>query len=732
MNSYPIARVVLDVPLDEAFDYLAPDATPEDIGRRVRVPFGRRQAVGVLVELSDRSDLPPAKLKAITHIFRDTPPLSAADLKLLRFCADYYHHPLGEVALNSLPTRLRQSGEQNLPSRRRYQLTLAGQALDPAQLPSRAGVQRKLLALLREKSAAYREEIADLAASAPLALKQFLDQGWVEEQTELPDIARPAGEPPALPSLSPAQQAAVQAVRGAGPAYRVWLLHGITGSGKTEVYLRLIADALEAGRQALVLVPEINLTPQLEERIRRRFPGRALVSLHSGLNDTERVHHWLLAQAGRADIVLGTRLSVFTPLPRLGLIVVDEEHDGSYKQQDGLRYSARDVAVVRANQRGVPIVLGSATPSLESWHNAQTGRYTLLELPERAAENAVLPAVHLVDTRHHKPDHGFTPPLLKALAARLERGEQSLVFINRRGFAPVLLCSACGWAAPCHRCATRLVVHLRERILRCHHCGHEEHIPLACPACGNADLVTVGHGTQRVEETLTAHFPEARILRVDRDSTRRKHALRDMLDQVHGGETDILVGTQMLAKGHDFPLLTLVGILDADGALYSSDFRASERLFSQLMQVAGRAGRAGAGGEVLIQTGFPEHPLYAAIQRHNYAAFAAALLDERRVARFPPFCHQALLRAEAPSLASALDFLQQAMNAAKRLDYPVEIYDPVPAQMARLAGKERAHLLVQADARKPLQAFLARWMAVLRGDKQQKVRWSLDVDPLEF
>ena len=728
----PIARVVLDVPIDEAFDYLAPGATPEDIGHRVRVPFGRRQAVGVLVGLSDRSDLPPGKLKAVAHIFRDIPPLSAADLKLLRFCADYYHHPLGEVVLNSLPTRLRQTGEQSLPSRRLYRLTEMGQAISTEQLPSRAGVQRKLLAMLQEKKAAYREEINDLAASAPQALKQFLAQGWVEERSELPGLTPPAGEPPTLPLLSLPQQTAVQTVLDAGPGYRVWLLHGITGSGKTEVYLRLIANTLEQGRQALVLVPEINLTPQLEERIRRRFPGRALVSLHSGLNDTERVHHWLLAQVGQADIVLGTRLSVFTPLPHLGLIVVDEEHDGSYKQQEGLRYSARDVAVVRASQRGVPIVLGSATPSLESWHNAQTGRYTLLDLPERAAENAALPAVHLVDTRRYKLEQGFSEPLLRALGSRLAQKEQSLVFINRRGFAPVLLCSACGWAAPCHRCATRLVVHLRERILRCHHCGHEERIPLTCPSCGNADLVTVGHGTQRVEETLTARFPDARILRVDRDSTRRKHALREMLEQVHRGEADILVGTQMLAKGHDFPQLTLVGILDADGALYSSDFRASERLFSQLMQVAGRAGRAGAGGEVLIQTNFPEHPLYAAIQRHDYAAFAGALLDERNLARFPPFCHQALLRAEAPSLASALDFLQQAMNMGKRLDYPVEIYDPVPAQMARLAGKERAHLLVQADARKPLQAFLSRWITALRQDKQQKVRWSLDVDPLEF
>jgi len=729
----PIARVVLDVPLDEAFDYLAPNARPDDVGRRVQVPFGRRKAMGVIVGLSDHSDFPAARLKPVAHIQRDTPPLAAADLKLLGFCADYYHHPLGEVVLNSLPTRLRQTGETALPSRRRYHLTAAGLALQVADLPPRAGVQRKLLTLLQEKGGAYREELAELAATAPQAIKHFLAQGWVEESEELPTLApAPGTQAPSLPALTAAQQQAIDAVRDAGAGYRVWLLHGITGSGKTEVYLRLIDWALAQGKQALVLVPEINLTPQLEERIRRRFPAKTLVSLHSGLNDTERVHHWLLAQAGQADIVLGTRLAVFTPLPRLGLIVVDEEHDGSYKQQDGLRYSARDVAVVRASQAGVPIVLGSATPSLESWHNARSGRYGLLELPERAAKNAAPPQVHLIDTRHYKPDQGFTSPLLNALATRLERKEQSLVFINRRGFAPVLMCSACGWVAPCHRCATRLVVHLRERTLRCHHCGHEERVPLGCPSCGNADLVSVGHGTQRVEETLAARFPEARILRVDRDSTRRKHALRDMLEQVHAGEADILVGTQMLAKGHDFPKLTLVGILDADGALYSSDFRASERLFSQLMQVAGRAGRAADAGEVLIQTGFPDHPLYGALQRHDYAAFAESLLDERRQAYFPPYCHQALLRAEAPKLIDALGFLDAARKLALELDYPVEVYDPVPAQMARLAGKERAHLLVQADARKPLHGFLKAWMAALRRDKNAKVRWSLDTDPLEF
>ncbi len=532
------------------------------------------------------------------------------------------------------------------------------------------------------------------------------------------------------PPLTLAQSEAVSAICSGLDGFSAFLLLGITGSGKTEVYLRVIDVVLRAGRQALLLVPEIALTPQLEAMVRERFPGVPLTSLHSGLNETERLDHWLAVQSGGARIVLGTRLAVFAPLPQLGLIVVDEEHDASYKQMDGLRYSARDLAVVRAQQRGVPVVLGSATPALETYYNTETGRYRLLELPQRI--NAAPPRIDCVSIRDQKPAEGLTPRLLAAIAERLARGEQSLVFINRRGYAPVLMCHACGWLSNCHRCSAQLVLHLRDRQLRCHHCGHQVPVPVTCPECGNPELAPLGQGTQRVEAALTQHFPNARILRIDRDSTRNRHAWRDMRNQIHAREVDILVGTQILAKGHDFPHLSLVGILNADSLLYSADFRAPERLFALLSQVSGRAGRADVQGEVLIQTEFPQHPLYAALRGQDYAYFARSLLAERRQAGFPPFVYQALLRAEATKLETALAFLEAAAHAGKAISQRITMYDPVPAGMVRLAGRERAQLLVQCDTRAELQIFLAAWQAKLADHPSRRARWSLDVDPLAF
>ncbi|MHB9117076.1 MAG: primosomal protein N' [Burkholderiales bacterium] len=725
-----IARIVLDVPLDSLFDYRAEGLAEDDIGRRVLVSFGRRRAVGVIVGLADRSGVAENKLKPVLHVFRDLPPLPADILHLLRFCADYYQHPLGEVVLNALPQRARRSEAIAAPPPQCFLLSASGREIRLDDLPARASVQRRLLLRLQQ-GALCRAELADFGSQGSKVLRDFIARGWAEAATMTPSVPL-APTTAALPELNPAQAEAVQRILAETDAFHPWLLHGITGSGKTEVYLRLIESILAGNGQVLVLVPEINLTPQLEERIRRRFPRQNRVSLHSGLNETERLSHWQQAAEGRTDIVLGTRLAVFTPLPRLKLIIVDEEHDSSYKQQDGLRYSARDVAVMRARERNIPIVLGSATPALETWHNSQSGRYALLELPERAAYQATPPTVHLIDTRRAKPEQGLSAPLLRAIAERLERGEQSLVFINRRGFSPVLMCNACGWLSSCPRCSSKLVVHLRERQLRCHHCGHETRIPASCPDCGNTDLSPVGHGTQRVEEVLAEHFPSARILRIDRDSTRRRHSLSAMLAQVHDDEVDILVGTQLLAKGHDFPKLTLVGILNADGALYSTDFRASERLFAQLLQVTGRAGRASLPGEVLIQTDFPAHDLYLTLQRHDYNAFADSLLAERRQADFPPFCFQALLRAEATQLSEAMAFLAKAVKAGLSLSRSVTLYDPVPAQMTRLAGRERAQLLVQADSRKILHDFLQAWLAGLREKASQRVRWSIDVDPLDF
>ena len=667
-----IARVALDVPLRRFFDYLVADQdalSVADIGLRVRVPFGRRSKVGVIVDVLAESEHPAAQLKPIEAILRDLPPLPADWFRLTEFCAAYYQAPLGEVMLSTLPAGLRRID----PPKARPPKQAA--AFPPAQIP---------------------------------------------------------------PELTAEQLAALAGIAPASEGFRAYLLHGVTGSGKTEVYLRLVERCLAAGQQALLLVPEINLTPQLEARVAARFPEAGLVSLHSELTEAARSRNWRAALKGRARIVLGTRLAVFTPLPQLGLIVVDEEHDSSFKQQDGMRYSARDVAVFRARERSIPIVLGSATPSLESWANATDsrtrGRYTLLTLHQRAVENARLPAVQRIDTRLEKLQDGLSGALLAAIDKRLARGEQSLVFLNRRGYAPVLACASCGWTSRCTRCAANLVLHLADRRLRCHHCGFEDRIPKACPTCGNQDIHPFGRGTQRLEEVLALRFPQARILRVDRDSAKSRKQWEVLVEKIHGGEADILVGTQMLAKGHDFPKLTLVGAIGPDAALFAADWRAPERLFAQLMQVAGRAGRAELPGEVLIQTQFPEHPLYAALVRHDYPSFAGQQLKEREQAGFPPYAYQAMLRAEAPQMADALAFLSAARAWPDAPAYPdVMLYDPVPMRLARRANFERGQLLVESASRRALQAFITDWLAAISATRApSRLRWHLEVDPLEF
>lgn len=536
-----------------------------------------------------------------------------------------------------------------------------------------------------------------------------------------------------LPTLTQEQAFAVERISKA-EGYAPFLLHGVTGSGKTEVYLRLIARALEQGRQALLLVPEINLTPQLEARIRERFFSTPIAVLHSELAEAAREREWKAAFQGEARIIIGTRLAVFTPLPNLGLIVVDEEHDASYKQQDGMRYSARDLAVFRAREEQVPIVLGSATPSLESWAHAGNGRYTLLNLVERAVRQAELPVIRLVDTRRVALKEGVSPILLEAIQKRLDAGEQSLVFLNRRGYAPVLTCTTCDWVSRCKRCAANMVVHLKDQRLRCHHCGFEARLPLACPTCGNQDIRPFGRGTQRLEGWLAEMFPQARILRVDRDSAKSRKQWEKLLEQIYAGEADILVGTQMLAKGHDFPKLTLVGAVGADAALFAADWRAPERLFAQLMQVSGRAGRADLPGEVLIQTQYPDHPLYGALKRHDYPNYANALLEERKQAGFPPYTFQAMLRAEAPHMEDALAFLKAALTLLAPENFPgLMLYDPVPMRLSRMWSLERGQLLVESPSRPYLQAFLSAWCEALTELKTPgRLRWHLEVDPLEF
>ncbi|MGE5472187.1 MAG: primosomal protein N' [Bacteroidota bacterium] len=659
----PVLRVALDLPLHRLFDYLAVDASPADIGLRVRVPFGRGEKLGVIVDVQATSDWPLDQLKVAGEILRDLPPLPADFLGLCQFASTYYQAALGEVLLQALPGGLKR--------------------IDP---PTRRQAR--------------------------------------------PGRVSAGG---AKPELTAEQAIAVDAIDPAA-GFSAHLLHGVTGSGKTEVYLRLIERALAAGRQVLLLVPEINLTPQLEDRVRARFPEIGVVSLHSELAEAARERNWRAAFAGEANIVLGTRLAIFTPLPRLGLIVIDEEHDASFKQQDGMRYSARDVAVFRAHQRGIPILLGSATPSLESWANAQSGRYRLLTLKERANPEASLPQVHVLDTRPMVLQEGVSAALVAAIKERLARGEQSLVFLNRRGYAPVLACPACGWVSRCTRCAANMVLHLADRRLRCHHCGCEHRVPKACPTCGNQDIHPFGRGTQRLEVWLQETFPEARILRVDRDSVKSRKQWEAMLARIHGGEADILVGTQMLAKGHDFPKLTLVGVLGADSALFATDWRAPERLFAQLMQVAGRAGRAELKGEVLIQTQYPDHSLYAALVRHDYPGYAATLLKEREQAGFPPYAFQAVLRAEAPLMADSIAFLALASQLPVLAEHEnVLVYDPVPMKMARLASLERGQLLVESPSRPALQAFLPRWREAIEGLKApSRLRWHIEVDPFEF
>ncbi|MCU0897833.1 MAG: primosomal protein N' [Burkholderiales bacterium] len=721
-----IARVALDVPLPQLFDYVQPEGTRADPGARVVVPFGRRRVVGIVVETAAGSELPRERLRPIVAVAKDAPPLPPHWLALTRFAAEYYQRPLGEAMLAALPPRLRRA-QPLVRSPAGYAITDAGRAA-LGSLSARARTKRGILAALAE---------APLAAGAPLlgtdaarkGVRELLAAGWIEPHRY---AAPPLGLAERF-SLTGAQTAAVDAVSGARGRYEAFLLHGVTGSGKTEVYLRLAADAVRAGKQVLVLVPEINLTPALEREFRACFPGELLVTLTSAAAENERAASFIAAQEGAARVVLGTRLAVFTPLPDLGLVIVDEEHDPSFKQQDGLRYSARDLAVWRARESQCPVVLGSATPSLESWTNAHAGRYRMIALPERARPGAVLPSVRAVDLRAEPAKEGLAASLVAAIEARLARGEQSLIFLNRRGYAPVLGCGACGWAAGCGRCAAHLVVHLADRRLACHHCGHVEPIPRACPTCGNVDLFPFGRGTQRVENVLAAQFPTARILRIDSDSMRGKGRWADTADAIRDGRADILVGTQILSKGHDFPLVTLVGVLNADAALFAADYRAPERLFAQLEQVAGRAGRADRPGEVLIQTRYPHHPLYRALVEHDYARFADALAEERRVAGFPPFVHEAVLRAESREIAAAIAFLREALRALPSEREGVNVYDPVPMTLARLSGWERAHVLAQSPSRRALQTMLTAWRARIASLRTHgDVRWHFDVDPIEF
>ena len=731
-----ILNIALDVPLNRTFDYMAGDFLAK-IGSRVIVPFAGRSLVGVVVGISHTSDFPIEKLKAVTHMFDDVV-FDAENLKLLKFCADYYHYPLGQALISALPLRLRQL--KPAVSRKAFAYSLVADVSLNEKLsliPAKKVGLHRVIAALRAAPMLDAGELALISSGWKKAILELKSLGLVAEH-EVLAIKASMPSSNVEPTLNSEQTQAISEVLALTHNFKPWLLHGITGSGKTEVYIQILRQILqEKDAQVLVLVPEINLTPQLEARFRSRLSQYPLVTLHSNLSESERLQNWLAASTGAAKIVIGTRLSVFTPMPHLKMIVIDEEHDGSYKQQEGMRYHARDVAMVRAKQLNIPIVLGSATPSLETWFNAQKGQYGLLSLKQRAVENAQLPNIFCIDTAKSPTENGLSPLLIKALRERLARNEQSLLFINRRGYAPVLHCNACQWTAACTRCSAKLVVHLSQKRLKCHHCGHEQKIPTQCPSCGNADMRPIGQATQRLEQTLQSLLPSARIARVDRDSMRSKAALTDLLTQVHNHEIDILVGTQMLAKGHDFPSLTLVGVIDTDAALYSPDFRASEKLFAQLMQVSGRAGRADKAGEVLIQTAFPQHALFSALRAQDYVSFANELLSERQAMQFPPASFFALLRAESNKFSDVEKFLHLAKIAAHNLtnhgNTEVMVYDIIRPQMERLKGMERGQLLLQANSRAALQRLLKTWMPEIKGFLlANKVRWSLDIDPLEF
>jgi primosomal protein N' (replication factor Y) len=686
----------------------------------------------VLIQTTTGSSLPTDRLKPAAAIIDRSPLLSAQDLAFLRWAAEYYQHPLGDVIFHALPLRLRKGLQPRPDIRPGWRLTAMGWQIDPAQL-QRAVRQAAVLRTLREQPQGLDQaQLNHRCGSNGSVLRNLQQRQWIEP-CDLPSQA-PAttmSQPP--PPLSHAQQEAVERVGDRLGGFQTFLLDGVTGSGKTEVYLNLIARVIAQQRQILVLVPEIGLTPQLVRRFEQRL-GLAVTLMHSNLAEGPREQAWLAARSGRARVLVGTRSAVFTPLPKLGLVIVDEEHDLSLKQQEGFRYSARDLAVVRARRGDCPILLGSATPSLESLHNARLGRYVHLQMPERAG-NASLPRMDLIDIRSSRLDGGLSPALLKRIDACLNQDEQVMLFLNRRGFAPVLTCHACGWLADCPRCDARMTLHRADDLLWCHHCGYQHHLPPACPACGSPDLRPLGQGTERLEAALQSHFPSIPLVRIDRDTTRRKGELERLLAEARSGRYPLLLGTQMLAKGHHFPHVTLVGLIDVDQGLFGADYRAAERMAQLIIQVAGRAGRAHKPGRVLIQTRHPEHPLLQTLIHRGYGVFADAALQERRLADLPPFSYQALLRAEANRVEAPLDFLNAAASTGRGLpeSKELEFWGPVPAPMERRAGKIRAHLLVQGRERSVLQQWLSRWTpAIAELQEARKVRWSLDVDPQEM
>ncbi len=732
-------RLALPTPLRRLFDYRAPRGVPAEHwqpGVRVRVPFGSRKVVGILVETTTTTDIPAGKVRDALELLDERPLFEPPLLELIRWTASYYQHSLGDTFSWAMPALLRQ-GEPATAQKKLFYQAAADADIADERIKNAPRQRQALAAVLQHRQGMAHEQLHNLGIQKT-SIDALVEKGLLFQELRSQKPVRPGGPLLAQPSLvlNAEQQLAVDAVGKALHRHQVFLLAGVTGSGKTEVYLHLIEQVLKQGRQVLVLIPEINLGPQTINRFRQRFNVQVAL-LHSEVNDRERLNAWLAARDGMAEIVIGTRSALFTPFRDLGLIVIDEEHDSSYKQQDGLRYHARDLALVRARRLGIAVVMGSATPSLESLHNAQSGRYALLRLNRRAGA-AQAPTFMRLDVRSLPLDSGISLPLQKAIEQTLAAGQQVLVFLNRRGFAPVLMCQDCGWMGDCHACDARLTLHQRYNELRCHHCGHIEQRPHACPKCQSLQLHPVGAGTERAEERLQILFPKIPVVRIDRDSTARKGSLDAMLNLVQRGEPCILLGTQMLAKGHHFPAVTLVAILNADGGLFSADFRASERMAQLVIQVAGRAGRAEQPGRVIIQSHVADHPLLIQLTEEGYFAFARQALDERRVAQLPPYTHMALLRAEALNPQHADDFLRDAVSLAQQLqqhyeDSEVELLGPVAAPMERRSGRYRAQLLFISAQRQPLHRLLHGLCFNLEQlTSARQARWSLDVDPIDL
>ena len=717
-------RIAVNVPLsDGLLTYSHSEPLPQ--GTRVLVPFRNKTVVGIVWETDIAPDMDAARILSIQTTFSDEPPLPESWRDLLSFTSRYYHYPTGQAVFAALPQGLKETRAVEMPQPPLfYALNEAGRAQTPppARFNKKAALWDALLSGGMTMAA-----LKQVNAQAAKLIEDWAEQGWIETTEAAKPVLRSSEF-----QLNADQQQASDEIQTAFGSFQPFLLYGITGSGKTEVYFDAMAKVLAQGRQVLFLLPEINLTPQLLKRVENRFADVPTAVLHSQMAAGRRTQDYLRAMLGQAKLVIGTRLAVFTPLPDVGLIVVDEEHDGSFKQDNELRYHARDLAVWRAKQSGCPVVLGSATPSLESWHKAQSGAYRLLQLTERAHAAAQLPQVDILNVGRLKLDNGFSPQALQLLKQNFEAGGMSLVYLNRRGFAPALFCGDCGHTFGCPNCSAKMVLHQRARQLRCHHCDHREPIPFKCPDCGNQDLTAVGHGTQRVEETLRAFLPKAAVVRVDRDSTAHKNDWADLYRRIADNEIDILVGTQMLAKGHDFARLNLVIVLNADGSLYSADFRAPERLFAELMQVSGRAGRADKPGKVLIQTQLPEHPVFAAVKAQNYAVFAENELNERQMFAMPPFGFQTAVRADAPRVADAMEFLNAAKETlAPLLPESVSQFGAAPMLMVRLAERERAQIFLESPSRQDLHRAVSLWVQVLQQNRDGKIRWSVDVDTQE-